>query len=353
VTRRTVAFDGSVLAAGPPTGVARAFLTTLRAYAAASERRCLLLLPASAKRSQREVPDGVEVVDAPAGALRKQLAWPRLLRRLGADLLHAPVAFVPARLPRPSVATVHDLPWRARPPLPAGDAPVRRHRLALHLGARAAGAVLVPSHATAADLRVELPRHLHAKILVVSHGVEPVPPAPADALTGALLVLGDDRPRKNRTRIAAAHALAQRSAPDLPPLRFVGPPEAWVDETEKDALLRGATGLVQLSLHEGFGLPLLEAMVRGVPVLSSDRGAQAELAAGGAALVADPFDVSAMAAAMLRLCRDAALRTTLRASGLARAAERTAAASAAGWDRVHAALVRGAPAATVAWAAPR
>lgn len=333
----TVAFDGSVLAAGPLTGVARAFLTTLRAYVD-GDARCLLLLPAGADLGA-EVPTGVECVTAGAGALRKQLGWPALLRRHGADLLHVPVAFAPPHLPCPVVLTVHDLPWRVRPPLPAGDAPGLRHRLALHLAARTARTILAPSQATARDLRAELPARLAARVRVVPHGVAPVQPAVATELRGDLLVLGDDRPRKNRARVCAAHARARLTAPDLPALRFVGPPDAFVSEAEKDALLRRATGLLHLSLHEGFGLPVLEAMVRGVPVLCSARGGLAELADGGAALVADPLDEAAMAAAMLRLWRDQALRAELRQRGLRRAAAFTAQGSADGWRRVHAAIL--------------
>ncbi|MEZ5963243.1 MAG: glycosyltransferase family 1 protein [Planctomycetota bacterium] len=328
-----VAFDGSVLAAGPPTGVARAFLTTLHAYAA-GEVRCVLLLPPDTDVGD-EVPSSVTVVPAPRGSVRKQLVWPRLLRRLRADLLHVPVAFAPLRLPCPVVVTVHDLPWRVRPRLPAGDAPRGRHRLALRLVARAAFAHLVPSQATADDLRAELP-HLSARVRVVPHGVAPAPAAAARDLQGDLVVLGDDRPRKNRARVRAAHDRARSTAPDLPALRFVGPPDRFVSERDKDALLRRARGLVHLSLHEGFGLPVLEAMVRGVPVLCSTRGGLAELAEGGAALTADPLDVDAMAAAMLRLCHDEDLRAHLRQLGLRRAAVFTPERSAEGWRRVHA-----------------
>lgn len=337
MTRRTVAFDGSVLAAGPLTGVARAFLTTLRAYAD-YDARCVLLVPKE-HAAHEAIPTGVEVVDAPRRALGKQLAWPRLLRRIGADLLHAPVASVPQRLPCPTVITVHDLPWRARPRLPRRDAPALRHRLALHLGAHRARAIVVPSQATAAELRAELAPHLAARVYVIPHGVAPVVPAAMEDLRGDLLVLGDDRPRKNRARVVAAHARARRELGRLPALRLVGPPDAWVSESEKDALLRSATGLVHLSLHEGFGLPVLEAMARGVPVLCSDRGSLAELARDGAALTADPFDEGAMAAAMQRLCRDQALRADLRRCGLARAATLTDRASADAWRRLHAAVL--------------
>jgi glycosyltransferase involved in cell wall biosynthesis len=329
-------FDGSVLAHGPPTGVARAFLTTLRVFAAGGER-CVVLLPAGA-RAGDELPPQVAVVAGPVGLMRKQSTWPALLRRLDADLVHVPVAAVPPFLPCPSVITVHDLPWRARPRLPRGDAPQVRHRVALHVAARAARAIIVPTAATANDLARELPAHLAARVHVVPHGVTATAPAPMTDLTGDLVVLGDDRPRKNHARIAAAHARARTIDARVPALRCIGPPLAFVSEADKDAALRHASGLLQLSLHEGFGLPVLEAMVRGVPVLCSAHGALAEVA-GGAALLADATDVAAMAQAIVRLSTDENLRRELRARGLQRAAHFSDTASAAGWRRVHAAVL--------------
>ncbi len=337
MTRTTIAFDGSVLADGPLTGVARAFLSTLRAFAAGDER-CVLLAPHAAA-GRDELHAGIEVVAAPRSLLAKQFAWPRLLRRLGADLLHVPVAALPLRLPCPAVITVHDLPWRARPRLPRGDAPQLRHRLALQASARVAQVILVPSAATASDLANELPARVTARVHVVPHGVDPVAARAGSEPSSGLLVLGDDRPRKNHARIAAAHQRAQHLDARVPTLSFVGPPRAWVTEAEKDTLLRRATGLLQMSLHEGFGLPVLEAMARGVPVLCSNFGALAEVA-GGAALLADPLDVEAMARAIVVLCTDQPRRVDLRARGLQRAATFTTQAAAAGWRRAHAVALR-------------
>ena len=87
-----IVFDGGVLRARPWTGVARAFLATLEAYAA--QRPCTLLAPPDV-----DVPeiDGVQIVPtgAVAGAIARQLRLPGLLRRLGADVLHSPVAALP------------------------------------------------------------------------------------------------------------------------------------------------------------------------------------------------------------------------------------------------------------------
>jgi hypothetical protein len=115
---------------------------------------------------------------------------------------------------------MHDLPW-LHSELGEGTAPWLLARRLTR-----ATAILAPSSATCIDVRRWLgPRcpPLHH----VPHGTRlgPEPSATTTAArNGPLLVLGDDRPRKNRERLRAAHALALQSAPGLPPLRFVGPP---------------------------------------------------------------------------------------------------------------------------------
>ena len=90
-------------------------------------------------------------------------------------------------------------------------------------------------------------------------------------------------------------------------------------------LLAGADAFVSVGIDEGFGMPVLEAMASGVPVVASDQAGLAD-AAGDAGLRVDPHDVEAIAAALLRIASDAELRADLRARGLARAADHT-------WER--------------------
>jgi glycosyltransferase involved in cell wall biosynthesis len=92
----------------------------------------------------------------------------------------------------------------------------------------------------------------------------------------------------------------------------------YVSEEEKVALLGGAEALVYPSLYEGFGLPVIEAMACGTPVLASDVSALPETA-GDAALLVDPNSTEGIAAAIQRLLTDAALRGRLRSAGLSRA----------------------------------
>ena len=125
---------------------------------------------------------------------------------------------------------------------------------------------------------------------------------------------------------------------DLPELRCFGPGFGFVSEAVKHATLRDATALVHASLFEGFGLPVVEAFGHGTPVIASTRAALAEVV-GDAALVVDPTDVDAIAAAMIRIHADSALRAALGARGRERAATMTPRTSAAAWERLHADLI--------------
>ena len=324
--KATIVFDGSVLGALPPTGVAISFVTTLRAYCAISSARLVLVAPPGAWLEG--LPE-IEVVTADVRRSRRHFLLPRLLKSLAATLLHSPVAALPLRTPCPCIATIHDLPWRARVPL-AENGVSLRHRLALHLALARARIVLVPSLATAADLD-NLP-----KLRVVPHGITtPQTAAAASALRGPFLAIGDDRPRKNLDRLRAAHTMAREMDQELPDLRVIGPLGGYVDETEKVRLLRTCRALVHVALHEGFGLPVLEAMAHGVPVLASSQRALVELA-GEAALVVDPLDTAAIAAGLVLVHRDEALRLRLASAGRQRASAFTPARSAELWSLAHA-----------------
>ena len=327
-----VVFDGAPLGEGPITGVAAAFLNTLARYAQDAPG-AMLLLPDGAPDPRVE---GVDVIAAPRGRLRRQHALPRLLRRLHADLLHSPVAAVPLRAHCPMVATVHDLPW-LHPEAPETTGPWQR--LATRLSLRAASAVLAPSKFTfAAAARVMGRRR--SRLHLVPHGLagpSGLLPAANDR-KGAFLTLGDDRPRKNRVTVARAAELARRQRTDLPQLRFAGPPEDYVTEITKLELLRSCRALVQCSRFEGFGMPVLEGLAHGTPVLCSDLPPHREIA-GFAALFVDPNDPAAIADGIIRIHSDDALRDRLARDGPARAAGFSVETSAATWRRLHQELV--------------
>jgi len=112
--------------------------------------------------------------------------------------------------------------------------------------------------------------------------------------------------------------------------------EGQASDERLSALYRGATAAAYVSLGEGFGLPVVEAMALGVPCLTSAGTACADVA-GDAALLADPYDVQAIADGLLRLASDAALRRDLAARGRSRAAslswDKTAEGTRAAYER--------------------
>ncbi|MDA0374163.1 MAG: glycosyltransferase family 1 protein [Planctomycetota bacterium] len=347
MTKRTCVFDGYVLRCGPLTGVARSFLWALEAFAARGETRSILAMPPGPSMPELEqvAAAGVEVIGttAAAGPIRRQATLPAFLRRVGADLLHVPVAAIPMRAPCPVIATIHDLPWHAEPDA-RGD--LRGEpgcgastRIVTRVATKRAQAVIVPSEATRADVVSEAGARC-VPIHVVPLGV-PLPSAAGRGRDGGcFLYLGDARPRKNLPRLSRAHERARATRPDLPDLVHVGPGGSrYLSEAEKANAIRNACAVVLVSLHEGFGLPVLEAFGHGTPVLCSPRKSLRELA-GDAALVVDPTDERAIAEGLVRIHADRGLRADLSRRGRLRAEERTPDRTAAGWDRVHAEVLR-------------
>jgi glycosyltransferase involved in cell wall biosynthesis len=287
---------------------------------------------------------GVEVVEvantrrgAPGGAAAQSLrnlagdmywtrvALPRLAREARADVLHHPLPAHAHAAPCPQVVTVHDLAFERLPW--AFD---RRFRAWAHRAhrqaARQAAAVVCPSRATALDVRSRwaIPEN---RIVVAPHGpgqelaVPAQRPAPRH-----FLYVGDDEPRKNLAvlRAAAAQAplpvvMAGSSGRRAPAAVGGGGGAEGADAAELATLHAGAAALVHPSLHEGFGLTVLEAMAAGTPVVAGRVPGIAELC-GDAALLVDVRDAAALAEAMRRVAGDAALRADLSARGTARAA---------------------------------
>lgn len=188
------------------------------------------------------------------------------------------------------------------------------------------------------------------KIGVVHHGLDHSRFKPSRgcgrfAAAGPYLVhLGGRNDNKNQTRILAAFARIAASHPALQ-LFFAGPwrgaDHAWLEErtahfglqgrvrhlgytpeTDLPSLYGNAAAFVFPSLEEGFGLPVLEAMACGAPVITSDCSALPEVA-GGAALLVDPYSVEALGAALTRLLENPAYQEILRAQGFRRAAHFT------------------------------
>ena len=270
------------------------------------------------------------------------------------DLSESPM---PGFLSAKAVATVYDL----APVLFPSFFPSKGrlfYRAALTLGVRRLGRIMVSSQCIKNDLVTRLsvdPR----RVKVVSWGVDPrFEPAQGPQRKAALkrryglrdgfiLYVGTLEPRKNLVRLIGAYRRLREEglrqelviaggrgwlcedvfeAADHDGLRehvrFTG----RVDEEELLALYQSADVFAYPSLYEGFGLPVLEAMACGVPVVCSDRSSLPEVAAD-AALLVDPSDESALAAALARALHDEGLRRQMIGRGLRRAQEFT-------WERV-------------------
>jgi glycosyltransferase involved in cell wall biosynthesis len=238
------------------------------------------------------------------------------------DVLHCTTMRGPLRARPPVVVTVHDLALLRHPEaFPAWHR--QTGRLALRHGVHRADAVVAVSEFTRAEL-VELLRIPEERIRVIPNGVEPVftPVGPA-AGGDYVLAVGTLEPRKNLARAVEAARLAGVE------LRVVGA-RGWggvevpgwagrVDDEVLARLYRGARCLVFPSLYEGFGLPVLEAMACGTPVVTARGGATDEVA-GGAAVLVDALDVDSIAAGVVAA---GTRRDELRRLGLERAREFT------------------------------
>ncbi len=309
---------------------------------------------------------GVDEVVVPVHATNR-LEWvrgeqqhlPRLAARAGCDLVHSLGSTAPLRGPFRRVTTIHDLNYRMVPES--------------HFGLRSLGMrVLVPaaarrSHRLLADstsTRDDLVAHVGVpidKVDVVPLGValdRDVTPTPEPDLRARLelgerpllLCVGAKRPHKNAGVVLEA-MVAMKPAPVLVVTGYRSPYEAelraqadalrqqlrlpgYLSAPDLEGLYAAATCVVVPSLYEGFGLPVIEAMARGAPVVCSDRSSLPEVA-GDAALQFDPHDPAQLCACLERVMAGEGDR--LRAAGFRQAArftwERTARLTAAAYRR--------------------
>ena len=290
-------------------------------------------------------------------SLLRSLAYiPLALRRMRVDVFHGMdhvgIPFIGKT--GKCVVTVHDVI-----PLVLPHTFTRRHRVVVRMAlarvSRQADLIIAPSQAVKRDVM----QHLgvpEGRVVVTSHGCEArFNPSADHAASGAaaaryglppryLLAVGTLEPRKNLiTLLRAFGRLRDTSAIDPAVGLVLAGARGWldgpvfrtvqalgletavrlpgfVDDSDLPAVYRGAELVVFPSLYEGFGLPLLEAMACGVPVVAANTSALPEVA-GGAAMLVDPLDVEGMARVIARVLRDEALRGRLRDGGIARAAE--------------------------------
>jgi glycosyltransferase involved in cell wall biosynthesis len=259
-----------------------------------------------------------------AGLAGKCRKVPGTFRNL---VVHHPLPAWSPRIPVPQVVTVHDLAFVRRPE----DFDPRWRRVAerAHRQAAArAAAVVVPSRTTAEDLLELWPEVDAAKVLLAPHGADHAPGPSPDQRAEHLLYVGDDEPRKRVRLLREAHARYRDELGGRLPLVLAGRAGEVRGEGELATLLRGAAAVVTASAYEGFGLPLVEALHAGVPVIGL-RAPGVEEACGGAALLVD--DPAELPAALLR-AEDAHWRTRWGTKGVVRAGALRWSASA----RVHA-----------------
>jgi len=273
-----------------------------------------------------------------AWALAENTLVPAAALWARADVLHCPANFGPALSRTPVVLTVHDLLGFRFPEL-VPNSGARGVQALTRSSVRGARTIVTDSDASAADLRAYLrvPRDRIEVVPLAAAGH----PGTANGRTENvrrpfLLSSGNRLPHKNFDTLLRALAdfpAAVRPrlvvpgshdddplAPLVVELGLDGDVEllGWVDENKLDALYRDATAYVLPSRFEGFGLPVLEAMTRGCPVICSDIPVLREVG-GDAALYADTRDSEALAAVINRVLADSPLRERLRTAGLEQA----------------------------------
>jgi len=312
----------------------RELLTALRAY---PEVEVLAAVEGDPHRTG-PLASPVRLQRVPRNGLARLAALSLVAHSAGVDLIHT-VYVLPPFVGRPSVVTIHDISFERYPEFFSRRFRLR-DRLFIRDAARRASRVITVSETSRRDL-VELWRVPADRVVAIHNGVDGVfGPGLNEPEEGSLdplrvLAVGTLQPRKNLGRLLDATAIVARKRRVL--LRVVGPDgyqgEAirsrivgraevevlgYVDRATLADEYRRAHLLVYPSLYEGFGLPVVEAMASGTPVVTTSGGSLPEVA-GDAALIVDPLDVSAIAAAIERIADNGALRAELRLRGLARA----------------------------------
>ncbi len=355
-----LAFDATALL-GPRTGIG--IMTTRLLDGLAAERDLHVVAFACTWRGRhrlrRAAPLQVRVATRPVPARPAHFVWrhadrPPVEWITGrVDVVHGPNFLAPPAKRAARVITVHDLTAVHHPELCTNH--TRRYPQAIRRAVER-GAWL---HTVSDFVRAEVIEHFGvdpSRVVTVPNGVDPIPDAEPSAghrLAGGdeyLVALGTIEPRKDYPALVAAFdELAARH----PRLRLViAGPDGWgmasftaaverahhrdrvvrlgyVDEPARAALLHGASALVYPSIYEGFGLPPLEAMGAGTPVVATAAGAVREVCADAAELV-EPVDAHALAAGIERVLTDEAHRRELIRRGRERAARFTWAEQVAG-----------------------
>jgi glycosyltransferase involved in cell wall biosynthesis len=335
----TIAIDARELA-GRPTGVGRYLLRLLRCWLERPDaaRRRIAMYAHAPLAPETPFGSSVRVLPGAGGTFWEQVTFARALRRDPPDVLFAPAYTAPIWIRAPLALTIHDLSYQAHPEWFTWREGARR-RLITRRAARKAAVVLTVSAFSAGEIveRFGIPA---SKVRVVYHGVDEGVAHGIDGGAGReplVLFVGS---RFNRRRIPDLLHAFSHVAPRIPVARLaiVGdnrtyPREdhdalvralgledrvelrAYAPDEEIAALMRRASVFVFVSEYEGFGMPPLEALAAGVPIVVADAAVSQEIF-GDAAVTVRPGDAHALADAIQRLLT----HPTLRQSLLARAA---------------------------------
>jgi glycosyltransferase involved in cell wall biosynthesis len=349
-----VAINARVLAKPEPAGVTRYTKQLLIALTDRDDDVKYLIFGVDTlppELQERTCIENAECFPPAASGLRaqfwEQVTLPRVLRRYDVDLCHSTAGISPILADVPTVITVHDIS-----PITHPEWFSRRYatlyRVLTPLALRSADHIVTISNFSKSEITTTYP-WTNGAVSSIHNGLTPIPEDATDRVADIergsyLLFVGSLNPRKNIIRLLDAYAQYRKRADNPLPLVVAGsqrnvfaatdrPPIddvhtlGFVSDKKRNWLYHHATALLFPSLYEGFGLPIIEAMNCGTPVLTSNRGAMAEIA-GDAAVLVDPTDVDAIVSGIERIATNDSLRRNLIKSGRERAEEFTWASTA-------------------------
>ncbi|HET7292093.1 MAG TPA: glycosyltransferase family 1 protein [Vicinamibacteria bacterium] len=323
------------------------------------------------------------VDDSPGYSLKEHVSIPLKLRRLGADLFHTPHYVLPLLCPTRAVVTIHDCIHLLFPQYLPNRAALRYAQFMMRSAVRRSAVVLTVSEASRGDILRFFPEADAERVLVVPNAIDPAildDPGEEEKervceryqIRGRfVLYAGNIKPHKNLDRLISAFALLRRRGESDLKLIIIGDDASrhgslrrtmeaeglrqevrffgFVPDRTLACLYRMASVFAFPSLYEGFGLPPLEAMACGTPVVTSRLSSLPEVV-DDAALLVDPYSIDDIARGLFRILSDATLRADLVARGRQRA-------QAFSWEqsveKIHAAYLKALGVPVPAVAAPQ
>ncbi|MFA9517437.1 glycosyltransferase family 4 protein [Halopenitus sp. H-Gu1] len=343
-----VGINGRVLAKPRPGGVGRYTRRLLGELGAGSADTYGCSPVAVGAEEVSDLPDGVEAEGAvpassgPRAHLWEQVTLPRMLAGEEYDVFHTPAGNPPVLSGTPLVTTIHDISPITHPEW-FTNSYVSLYRLLTPLAVRTSDRIITVSK-FARDEIIDVYPVAEGKIEVIYNGVrsrDPTDSEPVDDLAPDrfLLFVGSTNPRKNLEGLLNGYRRYRQNTSDPYSLVLVGPDNdvfastnlptvngvrrlGFVSEPQLTWLYDAAALFVFPSLYEGFGLPILEAMSRGTPVITSDCGAMAEIS-GNAAHLVSPTDPGTIADGIEYVLDDTEYRQAISQQGKHHAADFT------------------------------